>query len=164
MAIEVKDVRHRKYQLEDNSLKGGKKRRRNFSASLYCEVQFTHAWWEGPDESGVDTKYYEWFPVHKDPNDPENHLLLMECQDRDIFNNGDLTDYRPIPEEVHFQIQLEILRLERNDDLKLTDYYGMSDVVMTEEMQTYRQELRDMTNGLTTSVQVKAVTWPTRPS
>ena len=30
-------------------------------------------------------------------------------------------------------------------------------------MKTYRQDLRNITNGLTTSVQVKAVVWPTRP-
>ena len=164
MVIEVKDIRHRKYQLEDNSLKGGKKRVRNFSATVYCEAQFTHVWREEPNEAGNLTRHYEWFPIHKDPNDPENHLLIMECQDRDIFNNGDLTDYRPIPEEVHFQVEMEVLRMERNDDLKLTDYYGMSDVIMTEEMQTYRQELRNITNGLTTSVQARAVVWPTRPS
>ena len=30
-------------------------------------------------------------------------------------------------------------------------------------MKTYRQELRDLTNGLTTVEQVEAVTWPTKP-
>ena len=38
-----------------------------------------------------------------------------------------------------------------------------SDVTMSEAMKTYRQELRDLTNGLTTVEQVEAVTWPTKP-
>ena len=38
-----------------------------------------------------------------------------------------------------------------------------SDVTMSEAMRTYRQELRDLTNGLTTVEQVEAVTWPTKP-
>jgi len=30
-------------------------------------------------------------------------------------------------------------------------------------MTTYRQALRDITNGLTTVEQVNAITWPTKP-
>ena len=30
-------------------------------------------------------------------------------------------------------------------------------------MRTYRQSLRDITNGLTTVEEVEAVTWPTKP-
>ena len=55
------------------------------------------------------------------------------------------------------------LRAKRNNLLKETDYYALSDVTMSPEMETYRQELRDLTNGLTTVEQVEAVTWPTKP-
>ena len=34
--------------------------------------------------------------------------------------------------------------------LEETDFYGMSDVTMSSDMKTYRQALRDVTNGLDT--------------
>ena len=34
--------------------------------------------------------------------------------------------------------------------LEETDFYGMSDVTMSNDMKTYRQALRDVTNGLDT--------------
>ena len=55
------------------------------------------------------------------------------------------------------------LRHKRNDKLAETDFHGMSDRTMSTEMATYRQELRDLTNGLTTVEQVNAVVFPTKP-
>ena len=39
-----------------------------------------------------------------------------------------------------------------------------SDVTMSDTMRTYRQQLRDITNGLTTVEQVDAVVFPEKPS
>tara|TARA_R110002012_G_C11514434_1_gene598787 strand:+ start:678 stop:974 length:297 start_codon:yes stop_codon:yes gene_type:complete len=58
---------------------------------------------------------------------------------------------------------LERLREKRNRLLAKTDWMANSDVTMSSEMATYRQELRDLTNGLTTVEQVNDVTWPTKP-
>ncbi len=58
---------------------------------------------------------------------------------------------------------LDILRFKRNNLLAETDFYANSDVTMSSEMTTYRQSLRDITNGLTTVEQVNSVTWPTKP-
>ena len=58
---------------------------------------------------------------------------------------------------------LETLRIERNQKLAATDFYALSDVTMSSDMQTYRQNLRDITNGLDTVAKVEAVTWPTKP-
>ena len=58
---------------------------------------------------------------------------------------------------------LNELRQKRNNLLAETDWMANSDVIMSAEMTTYRQELRDLTNGLTTVEQVDAVTWPTKP-
>ncbi len=58
---------------------------------------------------------------------------------------------------------LETLRIERNQKLAATDFYALSDVTMSSDMQTYRQNLRDLTNGLDTVAKVEAVTWPTKP-
>ena len=58
---------------------------------------------------------------------------------------------------------LERLREKRNRLLAQTDWMANSDVTMSSEMATYRQELRDLTNGLTTVEQVEAVVFPTKP-
>ena len=63
-----------------------------------------------------------------------------------------------------FKIALKHLRFERNQLLQETDYLALSDNTMSEEIKTYRQELRDITNGLTTEEEVKAVKFPTKPS
>ena len=62
-----------------------------------------------------------------------------------------------------FDRAMESLRTERNSKLAETDFYALSDVTMSPEMETYRQQLRDITNGLTTVEDVNSVTWPTKP-
>ena len=64
---------------------------------------------------------------------------------------------------VEFDIAMEELRFKRNRLLRQTDFYALSDVTMSSDMQTYRQKLRDITNGLTTVDEVNAVSWPTKP-
>ena len=55
------------------------------------------------------------------------------------------------------------LRQKRNAKLAETDFHGMSDRTMSADMTTYRQELRDLTNGVTTVEQANAVVFPTKP-
>jgi hypothetical protein len=47
--------------------------------------------------------------------------------------------------------------------LKETDYYALSDVEMSDDMKTYRQQLRDITNGVNTEAKAKNKTFPTKP-
>ena len=61
------------------------------------------------------------------------------------------------------EIALEHLREQRNFKLKETDFYALSDVTMSAEMTTYRQALRDITNGVDTVEKVNNITWPTKP-
>jgi len=51
-------------------------------------------------------------------------------------------------------------RVTRDDLLKATDHYGLSDVTMTEAMAAYRQALRDVPQqeGFP-----QTITWPTKP-
>jgi|TARA_A100001391_G_scaffold200649_1_gene185669 hypothetical protein len=56
------------------------------------------------------------------------------------------------------------VRNKRNNKLAKTDFYALSDVTMSDDMKTYRQELRDITNGLDTVEKCNAVTWPTKPT
>jgi len=55
------------------------------------------------------------------------------------------------------------LRQKRNSLLTATDYLALSDNTLTSAMTTYRQTLRDITDGLTTLDEVNAVTFPTKP-
>ena len=65
--------------------------------------------------------------------------------------------------EVEFDNAMINLRTKRNAKLAETDFHGMSDRTMSSDMTTYRQELRDLTNGVTTVEQANAVVFPTKP-
>ena len=69
----------------------------------------------------------------------------------------------------------ESVRKKRNELLAETDFYALSDVTMSAEMETYRQALRDITTDaktydFTTGKQSGGtkdstdVVWPTKPS
>ena len=60
--------------------------------------------------------------------------------------------------------ELEALRFKRNNLLAETDWMANSDVTMSDDWKTYRQALRDLTNGLDTVEKVEAVEFPTKSS
>ena len=64
---------------------------------------------------------------------------------------------------VEFDKAMEDLRFKRNRLLAETDHYALADQTLSDDMRTYRQDLRDITNGLTTVAEVEAVTFPTKP-
>ena len=55
------------------------------------------------------------------------------------------------------------LRSDRDRNLASTDWNALQDVTMSDAMTTYRQDLRDLPAGLTTTDEVKAVSWPVKP-
>ena len=55
------------------------------------------------------------------------------------------------------------LRERRNRLLAETDFYALSDVTMSDDMKTYRQNLRDLPEGKDTVDKCNNVTWPTKP-
>ena len=55
------------------------------------------------------------------------------------------------------------LRSKRNSLLAETDFYALSDVTMSDDMKTYRQNLRDMPAGKDTVEKCQNATWPTKP-
>ena len=65
----------------------------------------------------------------------------------------------------YFNLKINDLRVRRNGLLAETDWTVLPDSPIADKTawQTYRTELRDLTNGLTTVEQVEAVTWPTKP-
>jgi len=62
-----------------------------------------------------------------------------------------------------FDRAIASLRQDRNNKLAETDFYALSDVTMSDEIKQYRQDLRDITEGLSTKEEVEAVEFPTKP-
>jgi hypothetical protein len=56
---------------------------------------------------------------------------------------------------VEFDMAMEDLRSKRNKLLQDTDHYALSDQTLSDDMRTYRQALRDITEGLSTVEQVE---------
>ena len=86
--------------------------------------------------------------------------VLVDCTAAEItqfnadetqFNNGALDR------------ALENLRNKRNNLLKETDWMANSDVTMSDDWKTYRQQLRDLPSGLDTVAKVEAKEFPTKP-
>ena len=55
------------------------------------------------------------------------------------------------------------VRNKRNRLLAETDYLALSDNTLTSDMTTYRQNLRDITNGVDTVDKCNNIDWPTKP-
>ena len=55
------------------------------------------------------------------------------------------------------------LRDRRNRLLADTDYLALSDNTLSDDMKTYRQQLRDFPAGKDTVAKCEAATWPTKP-
>ena len=64
----------------------------------------------------------------------------------------------------HFDMQIKLVREKRNELIAESDWMGNSDVTMSAEWTTYRQNLRDITNGVDTVEKINNITWPTKPS
>ena len=59
--------------------------------------------------------------------------------------------------------EMVLLRNRRNNLLQETDYFALSDVVMSDDMKKYRQDLRDLPAGKDTVEKCENATWPTKP-
>ena len=55
------------------------------------------------------------------------------------------------------------LRSKRNSLLSATDYLALYDNTLSAAMSSYRQSLRDLTEGLSTVEQVNSVVFPVKP-
>jgi len=52
------------------------------------------------------------------------------------------------------------LRYQRDRKLLETDYFGLSDSTMSNDMKTYRQALRDLPATLNNTTVLQTITWP----
>jgi hypothetical protein len=102
---------------------------------------------------------------------PNAKVNVINDTDIDNCTINWLEDTTPIPVAdiqaqlpiVEFDMAMEDLRTKRNKLLADTDHYALSDQTLSDDMRTYRQSLRDITNGLTTVEQVNAVAFPNKP-
>ena len=62
-----------------------------------------------------------------------------------------------------FNRAIASVRAKRNGLLAETDYLALSDNTLTSDMTTYRQNLRDITNGVDTVDKCNNIDWPTKP-
>ena len=86
-----------------------------------------------------------------------NEVIELTAEEEAVLNARENLDPSP------FEKAMKNLRFKRNALLAETDFHGMSDRTMSAEMTTYRQELRNLTNGVTTVEQANAVVFPTKP-
>jgi hypothetical protein len=111
----------------------------------------------------------------KSNNDEINFCTLNKIENENDFNNylqfpnnnkPDYITWLNVSNHIgvyNFKKSMKDLRAKRDKLLAATDYLALSDNTMTEEDRTYRQALRDITEGLTTKEQVEAVVFPTKP-
>jgi hypothetical protein len=91
---------------------------------------------------------------------PENpNGILVDMTSEEIAQRK--KDLDAMPSEL--DRALNSLREKRNNLIAKTDWTSGSDLTMSDAMKTYRQSLRDITNGLTTVEQVNAVVFPEKP-
>ena len=60
--------------------------------------------------------------------------------------------------------RMNILRKQRDNLLKETDWMGVSDFSITDAWKTYRQALRDITDQTPNADDLGNITFPTKPS
>ena len=95
--------------------------------------------------------------------------IEMDMTSQEIVQReADIQQYK----DNELNVKLDFLRLIRNKLISETDYLALSDVTMSSDMTTYRQALRDLTNGLDTVAKVqtkleiedgKYINFPTKP-
>ena len=139
MAITIIEVKNCKYAREDKSI-------------IDCEVKCDGL------KNNLDNNV--WLNFSANPLDIEQH-------GKDIFANAENGDYGSVADYEHPSLEIELSRIrERRDYLLLeTDWTRGDDVpeATKDKWTTYRQALRDITNGIDTAAKARAVTYPTKP-
>ena len=91
---------------------------------------------------------------------PKNWVTVWDNTEK--ANQG-LTWEDPASETVSDADKLAALRTLRDMKLQETDFYALSDVTLADNMKTYRQNLRDITDSYQ-SLDADGFAWPTTPS
>ena len=112
----------------------------------------------------------EDFSIHGDlPTNEEEYkenIRWLNGEDKDgnqLYHTDQKLTWKQVQDvvaEASARNKLHDLRKERTVRLTETDWTSNSDVVMSDEMKKYRQNLRDITKTATSLDDVK---WPTKP-
>lgn len=88
--------------------------------------------------------------------------IIEDCTEEEILEYENLKTN----ETNNFNVSIENLRFKRNNLLKQSDWTVLPDSPITNktDWQTYRTNLRNLTNGLSTADDVDAVEFPTKPN
>ena len=86
--------------------------------------------------------------------------ITIECTAAEV---AELDDMKADWDSKAFDRAISGLRFKRNQLLQETDFYANSDVTMSDDWKTYRQQLRDLPSGLDTVEKVNAKEFPTKP-
>ena len=109
------------------------------------------------DNSDVDTS--KGFKYSDGRTSPRNWFNVW---DDDTKKAEGLKWKEETPPSKTAEQKLQELRWQRNYYLTETDYYALSDVTMSDEMKTYRQQLRDITKTHQ-DMEADGFAWPTKP-
>ena len=104
-----------------------------------------------------------FYPDGGNLNIPESMDNRHWIEYQEWLAEGNIPDPAETDEEKKVRL-LGQLRSQRQARLTDTDFYGNSDVTMSEDMSTYRQALRDMPTSHTTISKLESPTWPTKPA
>ena len=118
-----------------------------------------------------NNKLLGWYDTEIHTTIPEPNITVSDEQWQTSINNnhnkvnndGSTENFDFRTEDEKFSQEMEFLRFKRNKLLADTDYLALSDNTMSTEIATYRQQLRDITEGLTTVADVEAIAFPTKP-
>jgi hypothetical protein len=108
---------------------------------------------------GEPTTEDEFNSMFKKVTGADANGTAIESSDPDDFG----TDWATVSakrNELTAAEPMVALRAERDRRIAETDFYALSDVTMSAEMETYRQALRDITESATS---LDDVVWPTKP-
>jgi ATP-dependent 26S proteasome regulatory subunit len=91
--------------------------------------------------------------------DAEDGLQILEGSE-EITDSIDFEAVQELSDELQAEADLNALKAERNKRIAETDWWALTDKVMTVEQQDYRQALRDITENYNS---INNVVWPEKP-
>ena len=125
---------------------------------------------ETTSETNIDgvTQYHTYAQKLNDETNEIIYSTDMYYLDADVDNVETIFEALYISSITPTSFSAETLRGQRKDLLKDSDWTVMPDSPLSDskkaEWTTYRQSLRDITNGIDTEEKAKAVTFPTPPA
>ena len=104
--------------------------------------------------------------VQENEFDVHSSMTWVDCDDSVKigfgYDGSNFISGAPSDEKA-LEAKLQSIRQLRNSLLKETDFHALSDQTLSSDMSTYRQNLRDITNGVDTIEKANNITWPTKP-